>query len=110
MKSEQDEFIVSNQIECLHCGDKPWSASRHDFSPCKCGKVAADGGMAYLRRVGAAHKDFRDISIVMDTTAVSACEEAVREASKTGRNELGIALAVLRAVRDHGWLRNHKDK
>ncbi len=45
-------MILSNQVECLKCGDKPFSAHRHDFKYCKCEKVAVDGGMDYLKRMG----------------------------------------------------------
>lgn len=54
--------ILSNQVICKKCGDAPWSGSRHDFRPCKCGNVTVDGGLEYLRRL---HNggDWIDISI-----------------------------------------------
>lgn len=45
-------MILSNQVRCHKCGDTPFSGSRHDYKPCRCGSIAVDGGMAYLRRVG----------------------------------------------------------
>lgn len=42
--------ITLNSIRCKHCNDIIVSTHRHDFKWCKCGKVAVDGGNAYLRR------------------------------------------------------------
>lgn len=42
--------ISRNRIRCKHCGDIAESKHRHDYRTCKCGKVAADGGLDYLRR------------------------------------------------------------
>lgn len=43
--------IVRNAAVCLDCGDEIESTHRHDMRFCSCGKVAVDGGTAYLRRV-----------------------------------------------------------
>ncbi|WP_232696130.1 DUF7695 domain-containing protein [Brevibacillus daliensis] len=40
-----------NAIRCLHCNDVIESKHRHDFVWCSCGKVAVDGGLAYMRRL-----------------------------------------------------------
>ena len=93
--------IVSNQVECLKCGDRPFSAHRHDFRYCKCGSIAVDGGTKYLRRVGDL-KNARDISIELPQKTVNAGIEAVDWAKETGRNSKGIFYAVVRALRDEG--------
>jgi len=58
------EVIVINLISCNHCGDLVASTHRHDFRRCSCGKVAADGGSSYLRRLGSAG-DFTELSTIM---------------------------------------------
>jgi DNA-directed RNA polymerase subunit N (RpoN/RPB10) len=57
------KVIVFNLISCNHCGDLVASTHRHDFRSCSCGKVAADGGSAYLRRLGSAG-DFKELSVI----------------------------------------------
>jgi len=53
--------ITRNAIRCRHCGTVCESTHRHHYAPCKCGRVAADGGRAYLRRRG--HPDdFEELS------------------------------------------------
>lgn len=44
--------ILVNKIRCNKCGDEIESTHRHDFKFCKCGAVAVDGGLDYLRRCG----------------------------------------------------------
>ncbi len=91
--------IIQNELECKACGDIIFSAHRHDFKYCKCGAVAVDGGASYLRRVG----DFAntiDRSMSMESEHLTAVVDAVKWADETGRNELGTALAVIRALRD----------
>ena len=50
--------IKHNRIKCKHCGTVIESKHRHDFVVHTCGEpeddnwIAADGGNAYLRRVG----------------------------------------------------------
>jgi hypothetical protein len=95
-------MIVSNQVECLACGDQPFSRNRHDFRYCKCGAVAVDGGTEYLRRVYADDAQWRDISIELPTEVVNATIDAVKWGKDTGRNDRGIAYAVIRALRDSG--------
>ena len=101
MKSEDRETVIlSNQIECLSCGDKPYSRTRHDFRSCKCESVSVDGGQAYLRRVG---EPYKDMSIVWDKELVDNMWEAIDEAIDTGRNNFGIVCAVSRCLRDNGY-------
>lgn len=58
------KVIVANLISCNHCGDLVASTHRHDFRSCSCGKVAADGGSTYLRRLGSAG-DFKELSVIV---------------------------------------------
>jgi hypothetical protein len=44
--------ILRNRVRCLECNEIIESHTRHDFVKCKCGNIAVDGGLAYLRRVG----------------------------------------------------------
>lgn len=103
--------IVSNQVHCLKCDDRPFSAHRHDFRYCKCGSVAVDGGTEYLKRVGdLGPGSTKDISITMPSAIVNSCIEAVKWAHETGRNERGVAYAVLRALRDNGYDLNRDEE
>lgn len=97
-------MILSNQVECLKCGDKPFSAHRHDFKPCRCGSVAVDGGLSYLRRVGDMSPGAtKDISIEIDDQFYFRCKEAAQWCIDTDRNALGIVCALFRAIRDAGY-------
>lgn len=98
-------MIVQNQVRCNKCGDEPYSAHRHDFKPCKCGAVTVDGGLDYLRRLGNA-EDYTELSYEMPDAAIADCKEAVKWGTDTGRNEFGIALAVIRALRKHNLMVN----
>lgn len=44
--------LILNAAKCLKCGDVVVSTHHHDFRSCGCGKVAVDGGLDYIRRVG----------------------------------------------------------
>jgi hypothetical protein len=52
--------LIRNAAECRECGDLIVSKHRHDFVKCKCGAIAVDGGLAYIRRVGN-HEDIIDM-------------------------------------------------
>lgn len=91
------EIIIQNQIECAKCGDVIVSKHGHDFVWCGCGAVAVDGGMQYLRRVGN-KEDYIEQSKMLPEETVKAMREAVEWAKDTGRNDLGIALAVYRVL------------
>lgn len=56
------QHIVKNMIRCKKCHDVIESKNRHDFKPCKCGAVAIDGGLDYLRRCGN-QDDWEELSI-----------------------------------------------
>lgn len=100
--------IVQNQVRCHKCGDEPYSAHRHDFKPCKCGNITVDGGLDYLRRIGTGVTDhsYTELSYEMPEAAIADCQEAVKWGIDTGRNEFGIALAVIRALRKHNLMVN----
>ena len=99
--------IIQNEAQCMKCGDIIVSKHVHDFVQCRCSAIFVDGGMEYLRR-GGEDEDFIDRSLVMDTLALNACTDSVRRATETNRNELGISLAVIRALRDHELLNEEK--
>jgi hypothetical protein len=44
--------IKQNSARCRKCGDIICSVHVHDFNWCKCGAIAVDGGLEYLKRVG----------------------------------------------------------
>ena len=87
-------MILSNQAYCLKCNDGPYSAHVHDFQYCKCGAMAVDGGMEYLRRLGS---HYRDVSIVISDEDGKALLEAIADPSK---NDLGKLCNVSRVLRD----------
>mgnify|MGYP001241826894 CR=1 FL=1 len=103
MAKSRNTQIIQNELECKKCGDIIYSCNRHDFKYCKCGSIAVDGGMDYLRRVGNV-TDFVDRSMHMDVDALSDCKDAIRWAKDTGRNELGTILSVIRVLRQHELL------
>jgi hypothetical protein len=94
-------MILSNQALCLKCGDMPYSTHRHDFKECKCGSIAVDGGMSYLRRVGGMDS-YEELSISVPDVAKDAAIEAIQKAIDSGRNPLGILCATMIALRDNG--------
>ena len=89
-------MILSNQVRCLECGDEPFSAHRHDFKSCNCGAIAVDGGMEYLRRVGAV-VEMEDISIVISDEHYRGLLEAITAMHK---NPLGKLCRVAIYLRD----------
>ena len=101
--------LIQNELECTKCGDIIYSAHRHDFKYCKCGSVAVDGGMSYIRRVGNV-KDTIDRSMYMDEDALSDCKESLEWAKDTDRNAFGAILAVIRTLRQHELLDMSKFK
>jgi len=99
-----DYMILQNQIRCKTCGDEPFSAYRHDYKTCKCGAVAVDGGMDYLRRAGDL-EGYEDLSYSMEKVVIEECKAAIEWAQSTGRNELGTVLAVIRVLKKYGKLK-----
>ena len=94
----RDKVLVQNQIKCKKCEDVIYSRHRHDFVSCKCGAVSVDGGMDYARRVFKNIDDIEDQSIWVYKDDLEEWITAVKWAEGTGRNELGTALAVMRAM------------
>lgn len=43
--------IHINRIKCKRCGEVITSEYSHDLKWCRCGDVAVDGGMDYLKRL-----------------------------------------------------------
>ena len=62
-----------------------------------------DGGMAYIRRCGNPD-DVIERSMSMEATHLASAVKAVEDMRKTGRNDLGIALGVIRTLRDNSLL------
>lgn len=96
-----NHFIASNTIKCLKCGDVIYSAHVHDYKTCKCGAVAVDGGSEYLKRTGTS---YQELSIVIDRKLAEAINKDVSQAEADGKNAWGIALTVLRTIRDNGYI------
>lgn len=96
--------IIQNEVECLKCGDRIYSGHRHDYRACHCGAIAVDGGMDYLRRVGDVHGGYVDHAMEMDSDDLKKVVDAVAWSRDNKRNDLGTALAVIRALRDTGYL------
>ena len=94
-------MLIQNQVLCKKCGDEPFSGSVHDFSACKCGAIAVDGGLEYLRRVGD-FKNCEEMSISLPEDAVKAAIAEMKEAEGSGRNMFGVFCAAMRALRKNG--------
>lgn len=55
--------ILRNSAFCAVCGDSLISKHRHDYVSCKCGAIAIDGGVTYLRRLADSWVNFIDTSL-----------------------------------------------
>ena len=62
MGSRKVRRIIRNAVRCNHCGDVIESTYRHDYQPCRCGRVSVDGGHDYLRRCANSPDDYTDLS------------------------------------------------
>lgn len=60
------ERIISNKIQCKHCGEIVESKSIHEFVTCKCGACSVDGGHYYLSRsfIKSPEEDYIELSKV----------------------------------------------
>ena len=103
------KVIVQNEAQCMKCGDIIVSKHVHDFVECGCGAIYVDGGMEYLKR-GFETDAFIDRSLKMDADVVHLCMDAVEDSINDSKNELGIALAVIRTLRNSGMLRNNRSQ
>lgn len=95
-------MILSNQVECLKCGDKPFSRHRHDMVYCKCGAVAVDGGMVYLKRLFKDKDDWVEMSIEVDQETFANMMDAM---DRKETNNLGKVCEIARVLRDANYLR-----
>lgn len=94
--------ILQNQVRCNKCNDEPYSAHRHDFVECKCGNIAVDGGMDYLKRSGDLY-NYTELSVSIEKGVYIDLVEALVWAEETGRNELGTICAIMRVLRDNDY-------
>ena len=58
---DEIEKKSSNKIQCRYCKDVIESKNLHEFKRCSCGKVAVDGGLEYMKRIGN-KEDYIDLS------------------------------------------------
>ena len=58
------ERILSNKIQCKHCGEIIESKHVHDLVKCKCEICSIDGGLDYLKRLykNSPEEDFIELS------------------------------------------------
>lgn len=56
--------IISNKIQCKHCGEIIESKHVHDLVKCKCEICSIDGGQDYLKRSykNSPEEDFIELS------------------------------------------------
>ncbi len=91
----------------MKCGDIIVSKHVHDYVRCRCGAIFVDGGMEYLRR-GGEDEDFVDRSLIMNVDALNKCVDVVTSAKENNCNDLGVALSVIRVLRDFQLLDKNK--
>lgn len=58
--------IISNKIQCKHCGEIIASKTIHNFVMCRCKTCGVDGGNYYLKRMykHSAEEDFIELAEV----------------------------------------------
>jgi len=103
-------MIVLNQAKCLDCGDLIFSGYRHDFRACSCGKLSVDGGMDYIRRLHAKDANIQELSLELPEDVVNRAIELAKWAMDSGRNERGLAYAVIRALHEHNYIVTNKEE
>ena len=96
-------MIISNQVECLKCGDKPFSMSVHHTATCKCGSISVDSTDHHQLKRSGDLDNYKDISIEAPQSLVQALTDQVGLSTSAGRNDYGVALGVFRAIRDAGY-------
>ena len=89
-------------MKCLKCGDKPFSAHRHDFKYCECGSIAVDGGMDYLKRSGNL-KESIELSVAIKEDTYQEMVKTLQWCEDTERNHLGVICAIFRVLRYNGY-------
>ena len=102
-------IIVSNQAECLLCGDTPFSAHRHDYKSCKCGALSVDGGDSYIRRVADSFDEVREMTLQYKEDFVDQMISSIGSSEKAGKNDRGYVYDLLRVIRDAGYEIVEKD-
>jgi hypothetical protein len=60
------KVILRNSAKCLRCGEEVESKHVHDYKPCKCGAMAVDGGLMYLKRTAEKFDEVEDTSEEVD--------------------------------------------
>jgi hypothetical protein len=60
------KVVLRNSAKCLRCGDEVESKHVHDYKSCKCGAMAVDGGLQYLRRTAEKFDEVQDTSEEVD--------------------------------------------
>ena len=53
--SPKPKKLTLNRAQCAECKDIITSYHVHDYVSCKCGSIAVDGGLEYIRRTGQLH-------------------------------------------------------
>tara|TARA_R110000782_G_scaffold101114_1_gene187745 strand:+ start:42 stop:359 length:318 start_codon:yes stop_codon:yes gene_type:complete len=101
--------IIQNEAQCSKCCDMIYSTHTHDCKSCKCGAIAVDGGMSYIRRIGDLSACL-DRSMSMESEHIDDAKEALASAIESRRNALGCTLAVIRSLRDNKLLDMDKFK
>jgi hypothetical protein len=100
-------MIIQNEAQCAKCKAIIFSRHRHDCVSCECGAIAVDGGQDYLRRIGN-RENIIERSLDLDKKIVLECIAAVQHATDTGCTDYGIALTLIRALRDNDCLNLEK--
>ena len=59
---QPEKKIIRNRAKCLVCGDVVESTFRHHYKECRCGSVAVDGGLDYIRRAYREEGCFQELS------------------------------------------------
>lgn len=102
IESITNQRILSNRAGCLTCGDVVYSAHRHDYSQCRCGRMAVDGGMAYLRRVG--ERDYmHEMSVTLDEELVDDICEVFEQGKEERKSPLGLLCKLVVLLEDEGY-------
>lgn len=97
-------MIITNSVKCNLCNEVIFSAHVHDYVTCSCGNISVDGGQDYLKRVGGL-TNYTELSFSLDEEIYKGCAKAVEAAIESGRNNLGIANAVLRFLNENNVLK-----
>lgn len=109
MNNMEKMVCIQNEAQCAKCGQIIFSRHRHDFVSCKCRAISVDGGLEYRRYVGDLGSII-DRSMYVTPQVKDQITDAVTTSKETGRNDFGIALAVIRVLRDNNLIDMDKFK